>query len=418
MALATRGPITPAMRVALSGSLVLFSGAVLVPALLVLWTTAVAAAVALASFALLHAHALVPGTLRVAFAIGVVLACLLASATLRPQDDAEAAPGEETYPAFATLLGLVVIAGLTTLAALPGSAFFPYPLTTIAVTTATTYLALAGVVTVVRTGAAFVRGSHRWASGGSYRAGFLTASFVLLGAGGAVALERQVLATPIAAAADELELADVRGPSGVLDIGPKVLCLGAGEVEPTLARTESAAPACTFLPHAADVSRDQCFERIMARAYKRTTESLDARYSCGTACDDFAAEAALDTCTREPLPDKIEAYFITAARHAALKWAKSDRQFVGSDTLDERPVMDCSWRSDEDYAERLAAVRKAALAELSKDERAVVRLRLRDKSFREVAEKVDLTETKAKNMFHNAMGRLRRKLDDWRKQCE
>lgn len=406
------------MRFALTGSLALFSAVVLVPGLVAVAAVASAVALLVASYALLHAHALEPKTLGVAALIGTIVAVVLAVATLRLRGDSDADNDDGSPRPFATSLGLIVFAGLATLASAPQSPFFPYPLATILVTAAATYLVLATIVGLAHNGVTVVRAVQRWAGLGPYRAGFLTATFLILALGGALALERRIFVPPLRAAASELELARVKGPSGVLDVGPKVLCLAAGEIEPTMARVHSDAPACSFLPDADEVTRNECLEHLMSTAFGRTTESIDARYGCGADCDGIATDAALATCTKEPLPDKIEAYFIETARHGALRWVKDSRRYIGCDDLDTRPAADCSWREDEIYEERLAARRQQVRCQLKGPARAVFDLRMRGKSFREAGQALGMSETKAKNTFHNATRRIYQDLRDWRDKCE
>lgn len=414
--------VTTAMRVALNGSMALFTVGVVAPVLMAAWAVVVAAGIGLGAFALLHAGALEPGTLRPASAIGVVLALALATGTLRLSAPAQAHPGEETYPAFATLVGLLVIAGLTTLAALPHSAFFPYPLTTIAVVAATTYLALAGLVAATRMTIALARGANRWGAGGMYRAGFLTATFLLLGAAGAVALEERVYVVPLRAAASELEVSRVAGPSGVLDAAPRVLCLGAGEVDPTLARSETAAPACSFLPHSQVRSTDDCFEHLAATTLPAIQDRLRDQYECGADCDDVAMTALIETCTRVPPADNIEAYFTSVAKNEAARWARNDRRTLRCDTLDELRDDPCAWEAGEDDDEKVRAFNRDAVCRMSAFEHRVVTSRLGAggkpmRQFGEVAELLGITETKARNTFHNTMRRLRKEMAAWRAEC-
>ncbi|MBP6842853.1 MAG: sigma-70 family RNA polymerase sigma factor [Kofleriaceae bacterium] len=414
--------VTTAMRVALNGSMALFTVSVVAPVLMAAWAVVVAAGIGLGAFVLLHAGALEPGTLQPASAIGVVLALALAAGTLRLSAPAQAHPGEETYPAFATLIGLVVIAGLTTLAALPHSAFFPYPLTTIAVVAATTYLALAGLVAATRLTIALARGANRWGAGGMYRAGFLTATFLLLGAAGAVALEQRVYVVPLRAAASELEVSQVAGPSGVLDAAPRVLCLGAGEVAPKLARSETAAPACSFLPHSEERSTDECFEHLAAKTLLEVQQRLRESYGCDADCDDVAMKALIETCTRVPLAANIDAYFTTVAKNGALKWKREDYRTLRCSEFDDVPDDPCIWEAGEDDDEKVRAFSRDAVCRMTAFERRVVTSRLgeRDepmKQFSEVAAALGITETKARNTFHNTMRRLRKEMAAWRAEC-
>ncbi len=61
--------VTTAMRLALNGSMALFTVSVVAPVLMAAWAVVVAAGIGLGAFVLLHAGALEPGTLQPASAI-------------------------------------------------------------------------------------------------------------------------------------------------------------------------------------------------------------------------------------------------------------------------------------------------------------------------------------------------------------
>jgi RNA polymerase sigma factor (sigma-70 family) len=412
-------PLTPTMSMVLHGSTALFTITVVVPLLLTAWALVTVAGIALGGYALLHAGALEPSTLRTASAIGFALGCTLAAATVRlASAPTKVAAGEESYPVAGTLLGLVVIAGVTTLAALPHSAFFPYPLTTIAVVAAATYLALGGLLASVRVTIAVARAARSSAVGGRYRAGFLTATFLLLSASAVIFLGGPRPEAALEAAADALELDEVRGPHGVLDAVPAALCLGAGEADPGEARDDAEAPACTGLPDSLERVSEACIEQLMRDHYSGVVELLAKRYGCSADCEELAVAAAIATCAQDDVRQP-PAYFTKTAINRANRWARQQQRegTFTCDGLDELPDDPCSWSDNERRADTVDRFKRDASCRMTPFERRVVWERLGGRSHREVGERLSMTETKARNTFNNTMTRLRKELNHWRHEC-
>ena len=411
--------LTPTMSMVLHGSTALFTITVVVPLLLTAWALVTVAGIALGGYALLHAGALEPSTLRTASAIGFALGCTLAAATVRlASAPTKVAAGEESYPVAGTLLGLVVIAGVTTLAALPHSEFFPYPLTTIAVVAAATYLALGGLLASVRVTIAVARAARSSAVGGRYRAGFLTATFLLLSAGAVLFLGGPTPEAALEAATDELDLDEVKGPHGVLDAVPAALCLGAGEADPGDARDYAAAPACADLPKTPARLGDECINSLIEHDYAGVLIVLRRDFRCDADCEDIAVDAALTTCVKDPPATNPSAFFTTVAKHAAAKWALRARRYSSDDDIDELPADPCAWSPGESRSDKLWHVYKDALHRLKPFEREVVKRRLRGMSHRAVALQLRITETKARDTYRNALQKLRREMRDWRDECK
>ena len=408
------------MSMVLHGSTALFTITVVVPLLLTAWALVTVAGIALGGYALLHAGALEPSTLRTASAIGFALGCTLAAATVRlASAPTKVAAGEESYPVAGTLLGLVVIAGVTTLAALPHSAFFPYPLTTIAVVAAATYLALGGLLASVRVTIAVARAARSSAVGGRYRAGFLTATFLLLSAGAVLFLGGPTPEAALEAATDELDLDEVRGPHGVLDAVPAALCLGAGEADPGGARDDATAPACAGLPDSTVRASDACMTSLMNSDYANVIRSLESDFSCGYDCRDLTTDALISTCIQVPPPDKPGAYFQQSARYAAIRWARRARRVTACDDLDERPGDPCTWSPGESDDDRRMQLAREAMCLLTPFEREIAKRRFdhRDQSYKEVATALRITETKARNTLNNAVRRLRNEMRERLAKC-
>ena len=414
-------PLTAPMRVALDGSLALFVVVVGAPALIVVWAAVVCGGLALAGLGLTHAGALEPTTLPVAAAIGVGLGGLLAIAALftRPAEfDAELE--ENADHATATLIALTVSAGLSTAAALPRSAYFPYPLATILVSAAVTYLGLYGAVLVWHGTWGLARRARTWGRRSTYRAGFATAACALLGLAGLVAHERQLWRPPAAALAGELELEQVEGPDGPFEILPAALCLAAGEVAPSAAREEETAPACGSLPGAPVRDEQRCFDSLRGQPFAEVEDSLRRQYACGDECYDLAADAMLATCLRRPPVDEPKPYFWRVAANNAKDRARRAGRAVVCADLDERPADPCTWRVAEDRdldEERAATFAADARCRMSAFEREVERRRSAGMSHAEIGRELDQTERKVRNTYNNMRARLRREMAQLRDDC-
>lgn len=401
----------------LHGSTALFATTVVVPAVLTLWALVTVAGIGLGGYALLHAGALEPSTLRTASSIGFALGCALAAGTVRlATSRTPPVAGQESYPVAGTLLGLSAIAGLCTLASLPHSQFFPYPLTTIAVVAAATYLALAGLLASVRVTIAVTRVARNAAIGGRYRAGFLTATFLLSSAGAVLFLAGPTPEVVLDAAADEIDLDDVRGPHGALDVVPVALCLGAGEMDHGEARDDATAPACAGLPDAKERLSQECLNGLIENKYDALVSALRRDYACGPDCDGIATDAALETCTKDPPANDPNGYFWKVAIHDAARQGTRGRRFSDED-LDALPGDPCRWSYNESHDERVRRFYLEVLRGMRPFEREVFKLRLRGLSHREVGRRLGITETKARDTYNNELRRLRRAARDWGRGC-
>ena len=402
----------------LAGSGVFYIG-VLVPILSMLWLAIVLGVVTVAGTALVHTGGLEPNTFRTSMVVALGTAVPMLVAAWREQAhlaSAGLAPRlwSDRHPVWRRAAWLVAIAALTTLAAAPQSPYFPYPVATMAVLTATIFLIVAGASAAMTLMNASASGLYRFGATRAYAAGFLTAAMLLVGAGGVWAHLEGVTYEPWRMVRAETELAKVAGPRGAFDAGLKALCLGAGETEPTLARSREAAPACRFLPGATGGNNadDDCFTSLMPLVPEvRRTLRRDFRLNAYDA-DDVAMAALLTTCTATEVFNR-RSYFFQVARNQAKKDVMSRRRDASCAVLDDVRVaaeLGCTLLDPPELRERkLAWLWDKVLCELDEHTARIVRSRLVDDlSFREAGKLWGMTEEKARNTFHNAVKKVRR----------
>jgi RNA polymerase sigma factor (sigma-70 family) len=128
--------------------------------------------------------------------------------------------------------------------------------------------------------------------------------------------------------------------------------------------------------------------------------------------EDAIMNALLATCTREPPPDNVAAYFVAVARNQIRRMAQGMQRTVLCDQLDDIPA--CSASEPPEIREiKLARLWDKVLCSLDAGKAEIIRRRLeQDESFREIGEHLGIPETQAKDGFHNAMKKLRTKALD------
>lgn len=128
--------------------------------------------------------------------------------------------------------------------------------------------------------------------------------------------------------------------------------------------------------------------------------------------DDVVMQALVTTCTQRPLPEKLEAYFWTVAKRQGQRAVGSARRMVACDSSDDPELYTCASRPPEVREYLLARLWERAMCELNGREAHVLRSRFDgDRSFRAVGEQLGMSEERAKNLFHNAVKKLRRRLE-------
>ncbi|HEX4423483.1 MAG TPA: sigma-70 family RNA polymerase sigma factor [Kofleriaceae bacterium] len=290
------------------------------------------------------------------------------------------------------------------------SPYFPYPLTTAVVLANAYFFALIGVFVSARLADRAWRRVRRWGVTSEWRAGFLTASLVLLGLAGGWSLETAWYRTPIQTLRAQLELDD---PGQLVEHGALAterdgLCLAANALEPLLAQS-SRAPACAFLDSPTN-HQDLCFTSLMTDVVPSIKQRPPIRGLNTYDLDDSIMKALIATCAREPLPLEPAAYFRTVVRNHMLRIAREARRMVSCDDPGIEVV--AYEANDPQLQERkLLTLWERSLCTLDPTTADIVRRRLEsDESFREIGDHLQITEARAKDTFHNAIKRLRKQL--------
>jgi RNA polymerase sigma factor (sigma-70 family) len=124
--------------------------------------------------------------------------------------------------------------------------------------------------------------------------------------------------------------------------------------------------------------------------------------------DDAIMSAMLATCTREPPPNNLANYFFIVARNQLREMAQNAHREVSCDYADDMPIACSPSELPELREAKLAVLWKYALCKVGTNAADVVRLRLEQgESFRDIGTQLGMTETRAKDTFHNALKKLR-----------
>jgi RNA polymerase sigma factor (sigma-70 family) len=184
------------------------------------------------------------------------------------------------------------------------------------------------------------------------------------------------------------------------------LCIVAGELEPALTHS-AAASACGFLSGGAP-RLDDCFSALMKNTVPEAKQKLRRASLNPYDVEDAIMKALLATCTREPPPDKIVAYFFTVASNQLRQIARDARRTVSCDQLDDQPDACRSSEPLELREAKLAELWNEAICRLSDDAAKVVRRRLeQDEDFEEIGKQLGMPKARARDTFYNAIKRLR-----------
>ncbi len=415
-----RGALTGPMHAALLVGIGAFVIGVGVPLLAMAWFAVLLACTAVAGTALLHTGGLDAGTIRPAMVAAVALASYLLidgwQTRARAAKDAQRASESwgRRNPMSHRGAWLLAAASLTSLAAAPGTPYFPAPWATTVVLAAACFYAVVTCAAVWRTFDLAWSGLYRAGRRTPYAAGLMTGVLLLLGGAGAWAHHEGLSREPWRALRAELELPKVDRPHGAFDAGLTALCLAAGETEPARARDASAAPGCRFLPgtdHGGDAD-DDCFESLIevvpvARGLVRQQFHLNAFDA-----DEAAMAALFATCTAPVPPTKRRAYFFKVARNMAGKEMRKARREVACEEIPDGVAARVACTIDDEAgvrAAKLGLLWHAAMCEFDDRTAGVMRSRLVDDlSFREAGRRWKMSEAAARDTFHNAIKKLRR----------
>ncbi|HEX7839855.1 MAG TPA: sigma-70 family RNA polymerase sigma factor [Kofleriaceae bacterium] len=412
-------------RFGLSVGLVVFTLGALLQILATAWCALLLALLGGSAEVLVHTGGLEPRTfgassVAAVVADGLVLLAVATASARRTMRRRQQVQGQERFavrhPFAAASLGMSLALAFVIACGWRPSPYFPYPLATIVVLASAYWFGLLGVFVLARLADLLWREVKAWGVASEWRAGFLTASLLLAGGAGYWLLTTRWYAEPLDEIHARLEIDDPRD-GGVLASELDELCVAADRLEPALVHT-AAAPACRFLA-SGNPQTDSCFSTLMANAVPEMKQRLRHSQLNSYDIEDAIMKALLATCTREPPPTNLADYFFISARNATWRRVQDVRRTVSCDQLHDPPDT-CSPSDPPELREiKLAKLWDDALCKLDGDAPEIVRRRLQqDESFREIARHLGISETRAKDAFHNAIKKLRRQMlascdDSW-----
>lgn len=287
---------------------------------------------------------------------------------------------------------------------------------------------------------------RRWALANDYRAGMWTALLGLAGAGGLALPMAGLHERPIAELEADVDFAAIGRADGFFDLQERVVCVATEEaVESGAAAAQT--PQCARLlrgPSGSGGSRayvggapagastsdaddagdagdagdgpgafTACAERLEPELLPLRSKLTTRRVSPDDAYD-AVFEALLATCSRVPLPDKLEAYLATTAwNFAATGWKRSRRTERCQEYLEPNATPASCRAARNAYTDQweLSELWTQTMCTLPGDARDIVETRLRDdSSFREIGARFGIGELKAKDTYHNAIRAFRKRL--------
>lgn len=399
----------------------------LTQALLVIWASVAAVIVTSASNALLQLGTFDPAHLRAAstaaLAINAVLLAVLVAAWLT-----RAVPHDPPIEAFVlrrpiawTTLAFLCALGLVTAFGWGREDWHLQLISSALILSAAYFFALLAVAWTIQGAALLWTAIKRWALVSPYRTGLATASLLLLGATGLHLRNLRWYEAPLTELRTELDLSALRAPDDALGVQQAALCVAAGELT---ARTAIGAlpSACSTAQRTNDReggtpelerSTASCFDQLsketpmlISQARRRALPYPDA--------EDVTSEAILRTCTQRPPPQHVLPYAIRVVQNLASALRRRGYREVACENPEPPPAHCSPPLEDEERQRRLRDIFQRALCRLPDTAAALVRERTTsDASFRELGRRFGLTETTAKDTFHNAIKKLRKERVQW-----
>jgi len=310
------------------------------------------------------------------------------------------------HPFAASSAGLLLALAFVIAGGWRPSPYFPYPLATVVVLASAYWFGLVGVLTIARVADLAWRAVRAWGAAAQWRAGFLTAGLVLAAAACYGLLATRWYAAPLGAVEAALALQSPDHGGDVLASELDGLCLIADHLEPSLAHS-SAAPACEFLT---TESRplDDCVAAALRDWVPGVKQQLRRRGLDPYDIDDAVMKAVLATCTHQPPPRVLHAYFFAMADNQATQTAGTARRATACDAGHPLAVTCAAGEPPESRAPKLARLWDDAMCRIGEDAAQIIRRRLeQDETFREIADHLGIPETDAHEIYHHAIKQLR-----------
>ena len=445
--LAVAQPTTRLTSFALSTSALVFGCGVLLQLMVMLWLAEVSFLTAGAGMVLLHSGNLDLDTIdacsKVALGINGILLIGLVGAWFARQAPASSTSGPpglyERHPVMLSAVGLLTALGAVTAFAGNGAFAGAREITTTVMLANTYFFALL-----------FVCWSMRWVEkawskfkqrvlASSALTGAWTAMFSLFGIGGFALAEAEWYSRPLANLQGKVELGALREADDAFEFQQAALCLAANEwLEAGASGTpppECALPLAGGRRYSGGIggvgnagpsaggaiagggsSSDNCFGLLSARFSPTVSYLVDRDGFETQEAEDFAMQAIVVTCTKVPPPENPEGYFFKVSRNQGRRERKRQKQYPlceqepkGDDFYDRA----CSLESDsEEKARLLSQFWEATLCHVGDFAQQIIRSRLRDGlSFREIGQRLNVTEEKARFTFANAIKKFRKRTE-------
>jgi DNA-directed RNA polymerase specialized sigma24 family protein len=421
--------VTPAMRVALRASTVVFHLGALAQVTMLLWIALLAGLTAGAGGILGHTGGLDKRTFASSMYAAVGLDALLLVGIalvwmerLAPSDEpARERSFTERHPVIGAGLWLLGALVVTTAASWHESPYFPESWATVVVLANVIFLTLVGAVVTASLLGKLLEVVRVHALASQYRAGAVTATLAVIGLAGGASWFTGVQEQLAEDGEKEYGLGQITSVDGLPSRVVRALCIGGEQIDDDLEH-RAEAPACRFLVSGADASEGEATEgpsgadakaaadcfRELKPTLPRTSKWLERRFQIGTDhADDAATYAAVETCLRDPLPDNKQKFFTTTAWRRALRLATelrrsepcNDWERVAAPACDD-PYADEEERANELWRQTRCALKpKAAEVILRK-----FQLRQRDD---EIAQEMGIDKDQVKNIYDYALKKLR-----------
>jgi RNA polymerase sigma factor (sigma-70 family) len=417
--------VTPGMKAALYVGAGVFAYGMLVQLVAIAWVAIGAAIVTVSGSILVRTGGLEPRTFATCVTAAIVLDAVLLFAIVlasiaRRVNQASTAGAEGAYlrrPVLVTAAGLLIALLAVTAAGWKRSPYFPYPLATIVVLANAYFFALISVLYTGRIVDWTWAPLKSWAQMSPYRTGLLTATLVLLGVAGVAARKSDWTRESVRRLAAEVELEQPPATTGFVDTQLAALCIAAEEVAPELARG-GAAPGCNFSggsgagKHAGLLgSGSDCYTTLEPDMTSAKRILMYRLRLAADDADDIATDSLLETCTRVPPPNDLRAYFFKVVRNRGTRAVVVARRTISCDAVNELAPPTCSAEPPEHRELELELVWQYAHCVLNDHEADVLQRRLVEGlRFRAIGERLGLREDQARYIFHNAIGKLQRRL--------
>ncbi len=275
----------------------------------------------------------------------------------------------------------------------------------------------------------------RWTLSSPYLTGVFTVLLVGGGIGGSALGTFRWYQTSLAELRQDVDLKALTAADGLVDFMATAMCVAANEAleggvagtsAPECARllaggsgTSSGRPAGMLGAASAGqggggASKD-CFAELAPQIPQRRQQLERLGYSYDA--QDAVMSALVLTCTREPPPADLSAYFFTVAKNQALRRAKAEQRNVSCSSLsqDEEFYRGRCVAPDDSAEQREAKLDwlwKSAMCDLDPLTSAVLSDRLSENlPFRDIGRRRGLTEVRARSTFNNAIKKFRRRSD-------